>query len=577
MGKALENIRAGAGRNDTGLAYFVQLRDNQYSRDEALLTVRDWVTKANEATPGQDRYTQDEAKATLRSAYSRDARDPWPEDDDKPSHADILLKLTEDFEYFKSGPANDAYCRMAIDGHKEVWKVDSKAPKVREILTHRFLTQRGRAPSREALNTVIDTVLAKCGAAPKVDVHVRFARSRDRIVLDMCDAQWRAIEVTPDGWRVVQNPPALFRRGAGARSLPVPVKGGNLDALRPLLNAGDDTQWILMLAWLVGAFLPEGAFSHMVLEGEQGSAKSTVARILQSLIDPSDAGLSAPPKDETDATVSAMHAGILAYDNLSGCRADIADVFCRFSTGQGYKTRTFYENLGVTIACVKLPILLNGLDATVMRGDLLERCISLKLPRITPENRLTEQGIWADFAELHPACLGALLEAVSTGLRNLPNTKLTDAPRMSDFCTWLVACEPALPWTPGQFIKAYTAKMKDACRDLAENDSVGSALAEWAEQNTSPGCGMRVTAKDLLIALNEITRDWPKDFKHWPLSPEALAHRLVRLAPVLRAQGIEIRKLKRTEKARSRWEVWRDGPQGFLVPRFITDSAKEAA
>jgi hypothetical protein len=449
MGKALENIRAGSGRNDAGLWFFAQLRDNQYSRDEAVLTLRDWVAKANEATPSQDRYTQDEAKATLRSAYSRDARDPWPEDD-KPTHADTLLKLTEDFEYFKSGPANDAFVRVVIGDHHEVWKVDAKSPKIREILTHRFLTQKDRAPSREALNTVIDTVMAKCGAGPKVDVHVRFARSRDVIYLDMCDDQWRAIEVTKDGWRVVDNPPVLFRRGAGARPLPVPVKGGTLESLRPLMNAGDDAQWTLMMSWLVGTFLPSGAFAHLVLEGERGSAKSTTALVLLSMLDPSDAGLSGPPKDEVDATVSAMHAGILAYDNLSGCRAEIADVFCRFSTGQGYRTRTFYENLGITIASVKLPILLNGIDSTVMRGDLLERAIMLKLPVITSSTRLTEQGIWTDFSILHPTCLGAILTVVSTGLRNLPNTTLTDTPRMSDFCTWVVACEPALTVEAGR-------------------------------------------------------------------------------------------------------------------------------
>ena len=48
-------------------------------------------------------------------------------------------------------------------------------------------------------------------------MHVRFARSRDAIYLDMCDDQWRAIEVTAEGWRVVEEPPVLFRRGAGAR------------------------------------------------------------------------------------------------------------------------------------------------------------------------------------------------------------------------------------------------------------------------------------------------------------------------------------------------------------------------
>ncbi len=576
MSKALETIGGASGRNDAGLWLFCQLRDNGYSRDEAVLSLRDWVTKANEATPGQEKYTMREAEATLRSAYKRDAREPWNEPEHE-SHADILLKLTDDFEYLKSGPANDAYVRMLIQEHREVWKVDPKSPKVREVLTHRFLTQKDRAPSREALNTVIDTVLAKCGLGRKVDVHVRFARNRHAVYLDLCDDLWRAVEVTKDGWRVVTDPPVLFRRGAGARPLPVPVKGGTLDALRPLLNAGDNAQWCLMLAWLIGAFLPEGAFSHLVLEGEQGSAKSTTARILQSMLDPSDAGLSAPPKDEVDATVSAMHAGILAYDNLSGCRAELADVFCRFSTGQGYRTRTFYENLGVTVASVKLPILLNGIDAMVMRGDLLERSIILKLPRITPESRRTEQGIWSDFAALHPVCLGALLDAVSTGLRNLPNTKLTDAPRMSDFCTWVTACEPALPWQPGQFIAAYTGKLEDANRDLAENDSVASALVEWAERFVKPSSAMHISAKDMLLALNEIMRDVPKDFRYWPSSPESLAHRLVRLAPVLRAHGIEVKKLPRTMKAR-RWEVYRHGPQGVLIPQSIEAQAlKEAA
>jgi hypothetical protein len=570
---ALDKVKAGSGRNDAGLWLFTQLRDNGYSRDEALLALRGWVSRANEATPGQDKYTMREAEATLRSGYNKEARDPWGESE-KESHADILLKLIDDFEYFKSGPANDAYVRMVIGDHKEVWKVDPKAPKVREVLTYRFLMEKDRAPSREALNTVVDTVLAKCGAGPKVDVYVRFARSSKAIYLDMCDEQWRAIEITASGWRVINDLPVLFRRGVGARPLPVPTRAGALDALRPLVNSGDNSQWLLMLAWLVGTFQPDGAFSHLVLNGEQGSAKSTTALVLLSMIDPSYIGLSGPPKDEVDATVSALHCGVLGYDNLSGCRAEIADVFCRFSTGQGYRTRTFYENLGVTAVSVKLPLLLNGIDSTVMRGDLLERSISLNLPRVT--TRLTEQGVWSDFATLHASCLAALLDVVSTGLRNLPNVNLIDPPRMSDFCTWIVACEPALPWEPGEFLRTYIGKMKCANQDLAERDSVAMALIAWAEQNiTSGGCA-RIVAKDLLIYLNEITAAWPKDFHHWPMSPEALAHRLVRLAPVLRAQGIEISKLPRTSKARQ-WEIMRTSSQGFLIPGFIADDCREAA
>jgi hypothetical protein len=572
---AIEKVRGGAGRNDTGLWLFTQLRDNGYSRDEASLTVREWVTAANAVAPGQDRYTIGEAQASLRSAYTRASREPW-DTDGKESQADILLALAEDFEHFKSGPANEGYVRAAIGDHNEVWPAGNgkgvPSSKVREILTHRYLEKYDRAPSRDALNAVGDTVLAKCGAGPKVEVHVRFARTRDAIYLDMCDDKWRVIEITAAGWRVVDKPSVLFRRPSGARALPVPVAGGSLEALRPLLNCGDDTQWCLMIAWLAGAFLPEGAFSHLVLEGGQGSAKSTTARVLQSMLDPSDAGLTAPPKDETDATVSALHAGILAYDNLSGCRAEMSDLFCRFSTGQGYRSRTLYSNLDSTVASVRLPIILNGIDATVMRGDLLERCITLKLPAIDKAKRLTEQGIWSDFAGIHAGVLGALLNVVSCGLRNLPHTTLADAPRMSDFCTWITACEPALPWMTGKFLTAYTQTMESANRDLADNDPVASALLDWADKCVRPGTAMETTASDLLVRLNELTRESPKDLRHWPPDAQSLAYRLVRLAPVLKAQGIEVRRLRRTMKARSRWEIWRPGPQG-VIPQFIEDAS----
>jgi hypothetical protein len=571
---AVAKIRTGAGRNDAGLWFFCQLRDNRYSRDEAVMALRDWVRAANECAPGKDRYTSEEARATLRSAFSKPGREPWDETG-KDSQAEVLLKMADDFECFRSGPALEPHIRVRIADHWEVW-ADGKGLKTREVLTHRFYLGKGRAPSREALNSAVDTILAKCGAGPKLDVFVRFARTRDAVYLDMADDEWRCIVIKADGWQVLDSAPVMFKRGTGARPLPMPARGGSLDLLRPLVNAGDDTQWFLMLAWLVGAFQPVGAFSHLVVEGQQGSAKTTTARILQMVLDPSDVGLSAPPKNEEDATLSAMNCGILGYDNLSGCRAELADVFCRFSTGQGFRTRTLYSNLGITVASVKIPVLLNGIDAMVMRGDLLERSITLKLPRIESRDRRTEQEIWDQFGAIHPAVLGALLDVVSTGLRNLPHTKLDDMPRMSDFCLWVTACEPAMPWPQGAFVNAYTGKLEAANRDLAESDPVASALVDWAEQTIKPDMGIVMVAKELLISLNTFTVDTPKDTRHWPLSPEALGHKLVRLAPILRAQGLEVRKLKRTRTERSRWEIWRLGPQGVL-PACCADDLEDAA
>ena len=43
LSAAVDKVNDGAGRNDTGLEFFTQLRDNGYSRDESGLALRDWV------------------------------------------------------------------------------------------------------------------------------------------------------------------------------------------------------------------------------------------------------------------------------------------------------------------------------------------------------------------------------------------------------------------------------------------------------------------------------------------------------------------------------------------------------
>jgi putative DNA primase/helicase len=74
---ALAKVAVGEGRNNAGLWLFTQLRDNGYSRAEAEQVRRPWVEAVNDATPGQERYALEEARATLASAFKRAPRAPW--------------------------------------------------------------------------------------------------------------------------------------------------------------------------------------------------------------------------------------------------------------------------------------------------------------------------------------------------------------------------------------------------------------------------------------------------------------------------------------------------------------------
>ena len=111
--------------------------------------------------------------------------------------------------------------------------------------------------------------------ASEHEVHVRVAGRGNRIYVDLCDLGWRAIEIDANGWRVVDDPPVYFRRSNGMKALPGPVAGGSLDDdLKPLLNPKTNDDFLLNVAWLLGALHPSGPYPL------DGSRASKVAAIL---------------------------------------------------------------------------------------------------------------------------------------------------------------------------------------------------------------------------------------------------------------------------------------------------------
>jgi len=359
--------------------------------------------------------------------------------------------------------------------------------------------------------------------------------------LDLGDPDWRVVEVTPTGWRVIGDPPVRFWRPKGMLGLPAPISGGSISSLRPLINAADDENWALAVAWLVGALCPKGPYPVLSIVGEQGSAKSTLERVLKSLIDPSKGHTRAAPKDLKDLTIAANNAHVLAYDNLSGIPDWLSDAFCRISTGGGFSTRELYTDRDETIFEATRPVILNGIDDIAVRSDLLDRSLALSLPQIPDSGRRSEREIWAAFNNLHPSLLGALLDAVSLALREFGNTKLSSPPRMADFAQWVVAAEPRLPWSPGVFIETYKTNRRDVVRATLEGDPLADALKSLAKRGPWKG-----TATELLTELppHVATGTLPRSARN-------LSEVLRRKATFLRADGIGIR-FERVGKDRTR-------------------------
>ena len=127
-----------------------------------------------------------------------------------------------------------------------------------------------------------------------------------------------------------------------------------------------------MLAWLIQALRPQGPYPVLILQGEQGSAKTTIERMLRALVDPSTAPLRTTPRNEHDLYIAATNTWVLAFDNISNLQPWLSDALCRLSTGGGFTTRTLYENREQELFDAMRPVILNGISDVATRPDLFD-------------------------------------------------------------------------------------------------------------------------------------------------------------------------------------------------------------
>jgi hypothetical protein len=149
--------------------------------------------------------------------------------------------------------------------------------------------------------------------------------------------------------------------------LPTPITGGTVEDLRPFINVRKE-DWELLVAWLLMAYAPRGPYPILGLSGGQGTAKSTTARVLRSLIDPSAAPLRTAPREERDLMISANAGRILAFDNLSHLPQWLSDAFCRLATGGGFSTRELYSNDEETLFDAQRPVLFTAIEDIAVEG-----------------------------------------------------------------------------------------------------------------------------------------------------------------------------------------------------------------
>jgi hypothetical protein len=450
----------------------------------------------------------------------------------KESQASRLVTLAGAAKLFHTSDG-EAYAEIYIDSHREVRRLGDR--EFRHWLAEQFYSSESKAPSSHAMQDAIGVLEGQARyRGPEHEVHIRIARLGAALYLDLGDKDWSVVKITSKGWKIIPKSKVRFRRPRGLQLLPQPRSGGSIDELWRFVNVRKKHR-PAVLAWLLGAFQFGVPFFVLVLQGEQGSAKSTTARALRRLVDPNKALVRSQPRDVRDLMIAARNGWVIAFDNISTLSPWLSDALCSLATGGGFATRELYSDSDEVIFDVTRPILLNGIEGVAVRGDLLDRSLVLDLPAIPAKTRCAEQELWLEFEKAAPRILGALLDAAVEALRSMYRLSLRELPRMADALRFAAAGAGSFGYAPEEVLAAIKDVQAAANTVPLDASPVVPVIRQLLQRRKT----FKGSATELMQYLVNVLGE-KRSPKGWPNSPQALSASLRRLAPNLRAAGVAI-------------------------------------
>lgn len=405
---------------------------------------------------------------------------------------------------------------------------------LRAALAKLYMDATGRAASSSALADALLVIEGKAHDADEVNVSQRAGRHHDSIVVDLGTPDGRAVVVTPNGWSIVDRSPIPFTRSALTASLCDPIRS-DLDLFASPIGNVDAQTWRVLLGWMTAAFVPDIAHPIVLFGGEQGTGKTTFARRVVDVLDPSTAPVRSVPRDLPQWVTAAAGSLVVALDNISGVREWLSDAMCRAATGEGYVSRRLYTDADLAVIQFRRCVILTAIDSGALRGDLAERVLPIELARIDSADRRTDADLEDRWKTDRPRVLGALFDLLADVLSVLDDVHLDDLPRMADFAKVLAAVDRvrpvSTPGTPGA-LDHYLQLTEGIQASVVDDDPVAAAIVELV---TAKG-GLEHTAQQLL---DRLTVPDPRP-RSWPTSARGMGGHVRRIAPALRAVGIEV-------------------------------------
>jgi DNA primase len=389
---------------------------------------------------------------------------------------------------------------------------------------------------KEAISQVAD--LLEATAKEKRALFNRFAWTNDALLIDMATPSWEGIRVNQSGWEIVQLQKSPFKRFNHQQPLPIPQKEGDVRKILEFLPLKDEKATLLLLVWIVAAFIENIPRPGIILHGLQGSGKSTVCEFLRDVIDPSSTPIVALSKDEPEFIQMMSHNAIVCLDNLHKLPQWASDDLCRAVTGSGFSKRQLYSDDDDVIYQFARTFVVNGIAVPGNSPDLMDRSILLELDRVKEENRRERGELCNGYKQARSRIFGGVLDTLAgaMGLRN--SIKLNRLPRMADFTVWGCAIAEALGFGQTDFLEAYYSNINFQHEEITTSEPVCMALIEFFKDRAD----WQGTPSELYEYLKKNAESLGIDkSSRWPKAAHVLTRYLKQFNHNLAEIGIDIR------------------------------------
>ena len=214
----------------------------------------------------------------------------------------------------------------------------------------------------------------------------------------------------PTGGTSVPSSPVIFRRSELTHPLATPVRDGTLEPLRQLVNLSED-DFRLVIGWVVAAYFTDIPHPILLVQGEQGTAKSNLIRCLLALIDPQPAEDRESPADKREWAIFARASWAFSFDNVTEIPDWLSNSLCKGVTGDAVLQRVLHSDEDIAVFSFRRVIAMTTIAIKHdLAGDLTDRMLLVE-PEVI-EHRRPEADIADARAAALPDALGAVLDLV---------------------------------------------------------------------------------------------------------------------------------------------------------------------